>query len=115
MREESFTYFKDVFEFEKYEKGNNKQDVSKSQRFKFLKCCPYCGGDLIYFGLSWAKVSEGQYSILTYEVECMNEPKILEGEMWENWFDQHNIKLDKIQVPLDTKILAFLNRKYNFI
>jgi hypothetical protein len=87
--------------------------VRSNHRFLFKKLCPYCKGDLVYTVNQWEKDDDGIWMASIIESECSNMPDITECK-WDDFMELHTVMPYVHQMPVDEKVLKYINDKYRF-
>lgn len=72
--------------------------------------CPYCDARLSAQATAWEQLRSGRWvpeEIMTF---CASEPPI-DSDEWEKWWDIHRVMPYVYQLPVDEKILAWMQRR----
>lgn len=93
---------------------NNFIMVPSDKEFKFKKICPYCGADMTYHCEGWEEDENGLWKAEYVTGDCASEPEMENEEEWDNWFSTHSDMPYVYQLPVDIKIMNFINKKYRF-
>lgn len=88
--------------------GDGTIDVPKD-----VAVCPYCGAVVTASFTAWTEDDNGQWMAAEVGVDCASEPDIDSDEWWE-WFHIHSDMPYVYQLPVDTKVLAWVNQHYRF-
>ena len=87
--------------------------VPQDKEFTFKKLCPYCQGNLTYTADSWEEDDNGLWVGDHYDMRCSTEPE-LDSEEWDDWFQSHCEMPYVYQLPVDEKVIKYINSKYRF-
>lgn len=90
------------------------QLVDEGKQFRFKKLCPYCKADLTYQAEGWGQDDNGQWMADSLDVQCHNEPDMEDGEAWEEWLRVHSEMPYVYQLPVDNRVLSWINERYRF-
>lgn len=77
--------------------------------------CPYCGGHLYVKLESWTQEEDGTWTAdedCTH-AECDTEPEE-HTEEWRAWVERHSKMPYVYQLPVDVKVLKWINEHYRF-
>lgn len=88
--------------------------VREDMEFKFKELCPYCRGNLYYTCNGWEQDKNGLWMADSFDMNCSNEPDDMESDEWEEWLNNHSDMPYVIQLPVDTKVKAYVNKRYRF-
>lgn len=75
--------------------------------------CPYCGAALSVQFEWWQLQDDGSWAAVEVHADCTAEPDIETGE-WTEWYQQHSQMPYVYQLPVDTKVGAWVNSYYRF-
>jgi hypothetical protein len=75
--------------------------------------CPYCGAALVARFTAWTEEDDGTWAASEVTVDCVSEPAI-DGGNWESWYWQHSYMPYVYQLPVDMKVLEWINKTYRF-
>lgn len=78
-----------------------------------IAVCPYCYSPLSVAFEEWVEDSSGYLMANNCIVECHAEPDT-ESEEWSDWFDRHSYMPYVYQLPVDLKVLNWINENYRF-
>lgn len=81
--------------------------------------CPYCGAPLIARPEAWTQEDDGSWSASESGLECLSEPELDDSdphsvELWEDWLAEHTVMPYVFMLPVDVKVLAWINANYRF-
>jgi hypothetical protein len=75
--------------------------------------CPYCETKLVVQVSAWDEVMPGFGVAVSIDMNCETEPDI-ESDEWEEWLREHSEMPYEYQLPVDMKVMKWLNSKYRF-
>ena len=75
--------------------------------------CPYCGGKLTCSFDSWEQSDDGSWIASHVSSVCETMPDVGDEDYWD-WLEQHSQMPYVYKLPVDMKVLAWVNDNYRF-
>lgn len=79
-----------------------------------IAVCPYCGDKLTAQCSEWSQCEDMSWKAENIELECLSEPDIEDSEKWHVWIDSHTMMPYVYWLPVEEKVLAWINAHYRW-
>ena len=77
--------------------------------------CPYCNALLVATFRAWEQNDDGTWRASEITCDCVDEPDLEDDEDgWTAFIDRHSYMPYVYQLPVDTKVLKWVNARYRF-
>jgi len=78
-----------------------------------IAVCPYCNAPVYVTAIEGMVEDEHGWKADYIDLQCGSEPEMDDPE-WDGWLDQHTYMPYVYQLPVELKIIEWLNRHYRF-
>lgn len=79
-----------------------------------IAVCPYCNAELIVGIDEFSQEKPQEWKASSVCVQCLSEPD-LDSPEWDYWLAQHSVMPYVYQLPVDLKVIDWLNHTYTFM
>lgn len=78
-----------------------------------IAVCPYCNAPLYVTSIPGMSEDDHGWKADEIELTCGSEPH-LESDEWGEWLKQHSFEPYVNQLPVEMKVIEWLNRHFRF-
>lgn len=78
-----------------------------------IAVCPYCKAPVYVTAIESLVEDEHGWKAEGIELQCGSEPEIDNPE-WDDWLEQHSYMPYVYQLPVELKVIGWLNRHYRY-
>ncbi len=78
-----------------------------------VAACPYCETLLTVTPEQWVQRDDGTWACDGFHDQCETEPDI-DTDEWEDWFSAHSVMPYVYHLPVQMKVMDWLNEHYDF-
>lgn len=80
-----------------------------------IATCPYCRNKLVARCSEWSQCEDLSWEAESLELDCLSEPDMEEDiEAWNQWVDIHSEMPYVYWLPIENKILLWINSLYRW-
>lgn len=101
------------------------QTIEAGQRIDIppeVAVCPYCTEPTPLYAEceSWDQCDDGTWQASGIRLECTSEPALEDGcdeateDAWQDWLDAHTFMPYVYWLPVDRKVMAWINQRFRF-
>ena len=82
--------------------------------------CPYCEASLVLQVTGWGQLDDGTWAASLIDLDCVSEPDMPEDdddpriEEWEGWMEGHSYMPYLHWLPVEDRVLYWLNRLFRW-